>query len=31
LCTYNRQLYGGWPQGTSIPIDGEVFSYWGRR
>ena len=30
ICTYNRQLYGGWPQGSSIPNDGEVFSYWGR-
>ncbi len=28
---YNREEYGGWPSGTPMPLDGEVFSFWGRR
>ena len=31
LCTYDRKDYGGWPSRTSMPRDGEVFSFWGRR
>ena len=28
---YTREEYGGWASGTPTPLDGEVFSFWGRR